>query len=523
MSARFKVRNVTQDGPWSPHDDGGFFAEAGDVIALQLEELPAPDANECAYSIDALSLDCPAPEFPDGPTTRYLADPPTAEVLLELPGSGVHSLRVQCQVNGGEAVPGADGRPDRTVNTKSRGIAILSSLGLRKQLVGERSEFGPLGWTAPQNDMVDAIEQVKGIAEAAVGAGVQSVGAAAGSGITVGGTTEDPIVGLTAGTAATADLVVRRDASGTIVNRRDGVGDTEARGVTVSNQTAAADGAPQRSPLLLLEARTWDYELSASRDVKYALQVREDAQTGKSSLFLLVALGADPFAAPIRVDHEGQLYGTVASFDDRVSAPLGFFEQVNHGGEGTLLIGNSAGTSTTRIGRAGNAVQIVDGLHLFESSAGSAGDVGRLADGRLSVFFAGGERACLTEGGDMPRASESGGATLEAEVNTVLEWEVPEGFSLVVEATIIGDADDGSKDEITKMQSVRRPAGGAAALHGPAAALHSAKDNAGTDLTFAVELGYLQVKATGVAGRQHYWTSSVVVRARREIAVPPPP
>ena len=37
--ARFKIRNVTLDGAWSPFSDGGFDCAAGHVLEVQLEAI----------------------------------------------------------------------------------------------------------------------------------------------------------------------------------------------------------------------------------------------------------------------------------------------------------------------------------------------------------------------------------------------------------------------------------------------------------------------------------------------------
>lgn len=158
-SAKFKIRNVTANGPWSPFADGGFDASAGDVLELQLEDSPALDVRSCTYSFVVGSKGAAAPAFASG----GVATPPTAAVQVTLP-AGVHSYKLRATTNGGETVTGVDGKPDYSHNLKERIVAVRSAqAALRKGLATETTEYSASGgWMDAQNEMVDAIEAVGG-------------------------------------------------------------------------------------------------------------------------------------------------------------------------------------------------------------------------------------------------------------------------------------------------------------------------------------------------------------------------
>ncbi len=161
----------------SAHDDGGFDATATQVLTLALETMPALDSARVQYTVVIASKDAPTLVFSpvDGrPAT------PTGSVTVTMPGSGVHSYQIQCEVNEGRDSIGA-------INagyTRSRIVAIRSALiGARKWIPGESTQYDATGgWVYEQNDLIDDFEAALVIATGA------TVTVTAGAGLTGGGT-----------------------------------------------------------------------------------------------------------------------------------------------------------------------------------------------------------------------------------------------------------------------------------------------------------------------------------------------
>lgn len=145
---------------FTPFSARGYDAAFGDVLQLQLETQPPLDTRTCAYQIPYRSKSAPAPTLANG----GVASPPGAAVALTLPSSGpkAQSFLVRCIVNGGEAVAGADGRPDYSRNTCERLVAIrTSSTGARCMVIGETSQYSiEEGWVEAFNEMVLALEDL---------------------------------------------------------------------------------------------------------------------------------------------------------------------------------------------------------------------------------------------------------------------------------------------------------------------------------------------------------------------------
>lgn len=123
-SARFKIRNQTTDGAWSLFADEGFDCAPGDVLELQLEDTPALDVYQTVFSDVDRSKARTAATF--NPVSGE-ASTPTSIVEVTMPGE-YGSWQIQSQTNGGVDVLDSAGRPDATVNTKSRIVAIRTAL-----------------------------------------------------------------------------------------------------------------------------------------------------------------------------------------------------------------------------------------------------------------------------------------------------------------------------------------------------------------------------------------------------------
>jgi hypothetical protein len=153
-TARFKIRNITTGGAWSAFAAGGFDASEDDVLEVQLEDQPALDVYACAYATTVASKAAPALSF----ATSGIPTTPAAALRITVPSlsGAAASWRVTCTTNNGASVAGPGGRPDFTANQKARIVSVRAG-GRRKIVVGESTEYDPVfGWTAAQNDDVDA-------------------------------------------------------------------------------------------------------------------------------------------------------------------------------------------------------------------------------------------------------------------------------------------------------------------------------------------------------------------------------
>lgn len=130
----------------------GYDAEHSEELTLTLEDGAGLDAATVVYSVVLASYD--APELVFSPSTGIPATP-TGTVTVTMPGSGVHSYRIQCQINGGRDTNGHTVRD----YTKERIVAIRSTnLGLRKMVPGETTEYHAAGWHEEQNRAVDLLD-----------------------------------------------------------------------------------------------------------------------------------------------------------------------------------------------------------------------------------------------------------------------------------------------------------------------------------------------------------------------------
>jgi hypothetical protein len=133
-------------------DTLGYDATHDEVLDLALEDSTGLDAPRVVYSVVASSDGAPALTF--SPSTG-IPTTPTGVVTVTMPSTGVHSWRIQCQINEGRD---STGRTNREY-TKERIVAIRSSnLELRKLVPGETTQYSSTGWTEEQNTAVDAIE-----------------------------------------------------------------------------------------------------------------------------------------------------------------------------------------------------------------------------------------------------------------------------------------------------------------------------------------------------------------------------
>lgn len=157
-SARFKIRNQTTNGAWSPFSDEGFDCAPGDVLELQLEDTPALDISLTIFSDVDHSTGRSAIVL--SPVTGEAATP-TSIVTATMPNE-YGSWQIQCQVNGGVDVLDSAGRPDATVNTKSRIVAIRTAvLQLRHPLAVEltaEEPYDPARIAGTIQEAIDALE-----------------------------------------------------------------------------------------------------------------------------------------------------------------------------------------------------------------------------------------------------------------------------------------------------------------------------------------------------------------------------
>jgi hypothetical protein len=221
-SARFQLRNQTQDGEWSAFDDGDFECASGDVIEAKLEDTPALDVWQAIFScIDRSNGRTIATFAPsDGQ-----ADPPTAIVEITIPGE-VGAWQIQCQVNGGVAALDSAGRPDATVNTKTRIIVVrTTNLQLRHPLADDIAKDPEHAAVALQ-EMIDAVDAGGG------GGSGASAGPAAHNTLASGGF---PIVGVWFfGTRLAADYDLAENSIRLVTTMSIAASDTDYYQVTVA-------------------------------------------------------------------------------------------------------------------------------------------------------------------------------------------------------------------------------------------------------------------------------------------------
>lgn len=149
MGAEFTINDTA-------FDTLGHDASNSQVLDLELEDSTGLDAPRVVYSVVASSDGAPALTF--NPSTG-IPTTPTGTVTVTMPASGVHSYRIQCQINEGRD---STGRTNREY-TKERIVAIRSeNLELRKLVPGETTQYSSTGWTEEQNAAVDAIDAVGG-------------------------------------------------------------------------------------------------------------------------------------------------------------------------------------------------------------------------------------------------------------------------------------------------------------------------------------------------------------------------
>lgn len=149
MGAEFTIEGTA-------FDTLGYDATHGQVLDLALEDATGLDAPRVVYSVVATSDGAPALTF--SPSTG-IPTTPTGTVTVTMPGSGVHSYRIQCQVNEGYD---GNGRTNREY-TKERIVAIRSTnLELRKLVPGETTQYSATGWTQQQNEAVDELDAIGG-------------------------------------------------------------------------------------------------------------------------------------------------------------------------------------------------------------------------------------------------------------------------------------------------------------------------------------------------------------------------
>lgn len=163
--ASFKIRNLTAGGAWSPSTDGGFDADPGDELELQLESSPAPAVDLTIFSCTDRSKGRSAPVF--APVSGQAATP-TSAVTLTLPSTERGTWAIQCQVNGG-----GDGSIASIADTTTtRYVAVrTANLNLRHLLSGERTEYETDGWAVAIQELDDALDAF------AAGAGTYTAGA----------------------------------------------------------------------------------------------------------------------------------------------------------------------------------------------------------------------------------------------------------------------------------------------------------------------------------------------------------
>lgn len=135
-----------------PSSNAGYDATAGEVLTLQLENLPATDVYRVQWSVSQYSKDMPAITF--SPVSGEPATP-GGTVTATCPASGTHSLIIDCLVNNGVDQNGVT----QASYQSARCVVIRSPGGLGKIVPAERTEYDTAnGWTGRVNEMIDEVE-----------------------------------------------------------------------------------------------------------------------------------------------------------------------------------------------------------------------------------------------------------------------------------------------------------------------------------------------------------------------------
>lgn len=152
-TARFKIRNLTSGGAWSPSTDAGFDCDEGDELELQLEDSPALDIWITIFSCTDKSADRTAPVF--DPVSGTAATP-TSGVSMTLPAAEAGTWAIQSQVNGG----GDGSEEEAAAFTFTRYVAVrTANLDLRHPLAGETTQYlNPGGWAVAMQELLDAVD-----------------------------------------------------------------------------------------------------------------------------------------------------------------------------------------------------------------------------------------------------------------------------------------------------------------------------------------------------------------------------
>lgn len=358
-NAAFRARNVTQNGAWSNFSDGGFDADSGDVIEVQLEASPALDVWLTEFSCVDRSNGRSVPVF--DPSTG-IASVPTAAVQLTLPADEHGTWAIQCQVNGGPQGP--DGRPDPAF-TKERYIAVRTpELGLRHMLAAETIQYlAAGGWAVAIQELLDAVDAFaaaagtytagNGLTESPatvfnVGADVDGSISVSANAIKVGVLATDAQHGNRGGGALHADVVPGGASgfmSGTQATKLAGIG----AGATVITVTATA-------PLVSSGGASPDISLSFTGAASPA-NVATSASGGASTV-------------PARSDHAHALpFATVQSVLAGATGALTFNGQ-NLSAIGDLTVGGNLVVQGTTTTVNSTEVKVADRLVTWNASTG---------------------------------------------------------------------------------------------------------------------------------------------------------
>jgi hypothetical protein len=149
----------------TPPKPRAFDGAHNQLLTFELKDDPAPDIYLTQFFVyDATNPDSPlssisglpgspAPTLVLNPTTGIPASP-TGTVTTTLPATGIHTWVVRCVVNGGVEAATGRARPDWIYE---RIVCIRSTLGIRKEIPGESTQYTDRGWSDEQNRMVDAL------------------------------------------------------------------------------------------------------------------------------------------------------------------------------------------------------------------------------------------------------------------------------------------------------------------------------------------------------------------------------
>lgn len=351
-TAAFRARNVTQNGAWSNFSDGGFDADSGDVIEVQLEASPALDVWLTQFACVDRSNGRSVPVF--SPSTG-IASVPTAAVQFTLPGGQHGTWAIQCQVNGGPQGP--DGTPDPAF-TKERYFAVRTpELGLRHMLAAETIQYlAAGGWAVAIQELLDAVDAF------AAAAGTYTAGA---------GLTESPATVFNVVANADGSIVVNANDIQIGVLATDGQHGNRGGGalhaVVVAGGAAGFMSGTDKTKLDGITAGAAVASVSGTAPI-----VSSGGTTPAISLSfagaaspadVATSAGAGASAIPARSDHAHALpFATVQSVLAAASGPLTFNGQ-NLSAIGDLTV---AGNLVVQ----GTVVAIADRLIVVNSSTG---------------------------------------------------------------------------------------------------------------------------------------------------------